>query len=162
MPMWGPRDNAEITHVNQETEVAIPWQTYVKDGIVSTIITAGFWLIVWLVFYQVKAATQRMSFSTWMNRYWGKWIDIWWPTVLIFFVLSWCGLSAWVYKYRLTIEQAIKNPPQYARWSHENGMWHPWVNRRVRRLRNREMDDTYRERYGVLRWGRDEEEGEDE
>jgi len=55
--------------------------------------------------------------------------------------------------YRFTIEQLVKNPPMYGPYNADNGMWHPWVNWRRRRIENLGLRNTYREKFGKKEQG---------
>ena len=140
------RGQSETTGVSKETEVGIPWKTYVLDSLRANIFVLGSWVIGWAVW--ACYATESRSFWWWVTRRWGPWIARWWYLILISFVFCWIGTSNWAYGYRLKIEQIIKNPPLYDNADPGGGAWHPFVNWRRRRIENASLRQTYREKFG--------------
>lgn len=117
------RAGPEFTKVDKETEVAIPWQTYVIMSGVLCIVDAGYWLTGWLLWYKGRLAS--ISFWWWLRREWWDWMLRGWPWVAITVIGCWIGPSAVLYLYRLAIEQVVKQTPQYTPFDSAEGMWHP-------------------------------------
>jgi len=127
------RGNNEFTKVSAETEVKIPWQTFVRDCFVSSILILIAWVIGWLLWF--SNAPSYFRFGRWLDRVWSAWFydKRGWVWVVITLLLGVVG-AAVAYLYRLKVEQVIKNPPQYTQWPAEKGAWHPWVNGHKRKL----------------------------
>jgi hypothetical protein len=128
----------EYTKVTQETEVRIPWLTYVLTSVVFMIIVAGLWLAAWLIWLQ--RGLDEVSAWQWMAESWSPWFSRRWPLVLLSFVPCWIGLSAWAYLYRLILEQITKTLPQYTPWNSDNGIWTPFVRQRWEDVEPEEME----------------------
>jgi hypothetical protein len=117
------RGNAEFTRVGIETEVRIPWQTYVLTACTLMIVDGCLWSIGWLIWF--RARLKAVSFGRWASHEWGRWAGYNWPWVLITLILCWM-LAAVPYLYRLLTEQVIKQGPQYTPYPAELGRWRPF------------------------------------
>ena len=115
----------EYTKVSKETEVTIPWKTYVLTSVVLMIVGGGLWLIGWLLWFQARL--KSVSFGRWLGREWGDWMARRWPWIVISLILCWIGPSAIAYLYRLFTEQIVKQMPQYTPYPSELGRWRPFV-----------------------------------
>ena len=115
----------EYTKVSKETEVTIPWKTYVLTSVVLMIVGGGLWLIGWLLWFQARL--KSVSFGRWLGREWGDWMVRRWPWIVISLILCWIGPSAIAYLYRLFTEQIVKQMPQYTPYPSELGRWRPFV-----------------------------------
>jgi len=136
----------EYTKVGIESEIEIPWLTYKYVGLIGTIAICGMFVIGWLVWLMVDLPST--SAWSWVSRSWWPWVRRWWPLPFVFIVLWWISIPTFPILYRFTIEQLVKNPPMYGPYNADNGMWHPWVNWRRRRIENAGLRNTYREKFG--------------
>jgi hypothetical protein len=113
----------EYTRVGLETEVKVPWLTYVFNSLVLMIVDTGLWCIGCLIWFRVNA--ERMSFWYWLTRRWAKWFTLNWPWYAVTLILCWIGPSALAYLYRLVIEQLAKSTPTYDNLDPTLGVWNP-------------------------------------
>ena len=147
MPFRPFMPKGEFTNVGLETEVKIPWESYKKLLILGPVSIWCLWIVGWLIWLRVEM--ESMSAWRWASREWwpwfkgGGWI---WPAAICF--LWWASAPTWATIYRFMIETVIKNPPMYDNAKAENGMWHPFVGWRRRRIENANLRNTYREKFG--------------
>ncbi len=124
MPVPVVAKPGEYTRVGLDTEVKIPWLTYVFMGIVLSICNVGAWAIGFLLWFRARSSVS--TFWRWLRYDWGEWFATEWVWFVITLILCWIGPSAWAYLYRLLVEQLAKNTPTYDNLDPREGIWRPW------------------------------------
>jgi len=116
----------EYTKVGIESEVTIPWLTYVMKGVLGTISIVGLFIGGWLTWLLIYLNSSRHATAwSWVSRSWWPWTSKWWPLPIILIVLWWATEPAWEAIFRFTLEQIYKTlPPTYQSVDlNEEGPW---------------------------------------
>ena len=119
--MRGP----EFTKVGMETEVKIPFRTWLVCILVSVVDVVSVVAILILIsrqFYNWRHPP-RIYGQSWGASVWRS-LVIWSPSIGIFAL---GGVLLWSLPllYRFLVETVAKHPPQYTPYPSENGLWNP-------------------------------------
>ena len=137
----------EYTRTSEETEVKIPWQTFIRLGIVGNLSILSIILAIWCVRLHVYLRDNR-SVWRWLEHEWWPVFRVWWPINLALLVLWWGVVASAPTVFRFGMEQLLKNaPPHYLPHNPENGAWWPWHNWRRRRIERFGLNRTYQKRF---------------
>jgi len=113
----------EYTKTSIETEVTIPWKTYLLIGVIGNLSILLLIVMAWCLWLTI-ALNNGAGFGSWAGRRWWPWLSHWWPMILFVLAGWWAIIASVPTLYRFIVEQVFKSlPPTYQAADLEQGAW---------------------------------------
>lgn len=125
--MWPFGRRGESTVVSSETEVEIPFKTFVLLGLISNFAWICTIVFFWFVALGVDLNIHHKSVSYWWRYRFVPMVSTKWPFYMAGFPFLWVTVACAITLYRFFIEQWLKSLPDYLPWDSSRGPFMPFA-----------------------------------